>query len=141
MLRLLSHFSKIWRRVYPSMKTIHVFYDNARYYKNKDVRSFLKKSKISFHFLSPYSPNLNLIERLWKWMKEWVVYNTYYEHFEEFKMAIMNFFKILSNLDPTSPLVKDFKSRVANRFRPIGSVLSNSWFQIYIIYFNVLKQF
>jgi transposase len=40
----------------------------------------------------PYSPNLNSIERLWKWMKERIIYHTYYEYFEEFQAAILSFF-------------------------------------------------
>lgn len=45
---------------------------------------------------------LNPIERLWKWMKERVIYNTYYEHFEEFKAAVLGFFAVLSALSGES---------------------------------------
>jgi transposase len=51
---------------YPSMKIVHVFCDNAKYYRNKEVQKYLEQSKIKLHFLLPYSPNLNPIERLWK---------------------------------------------------------------------------
>jgi transposase len=64
-------------KAYPTKRRIHIFFDNARYYKNKAVENYLKKSKIKAHFLPPYSSNLNPIERLWKWMKERVLYNTY----------------------------------------------------------------
>ncbi len=47
----------------------------ARYYRNKAVTEYRETSKIAVHFLPPYSPNLNPIERLWKWMKERVIYN------------------------------------------------------------------
>jgi transposase len=53
-------------------------------------------------FLPPYSPNLNPIERIWKWMKERVMYNIYYEDFDDFKEAVMDFLRRLSNLDPSS---------------------------------------
>ena len=62
---------------YPKKAVIHVFCDNARYYRNQAVTQYLKGSKVRLHFLPPYSPNLNPIERLWKWMKERIIYNTY----------------------------------------------------------------
>ena len=39
-------------------------------------------------FLPQYSPNLNLIERLWKFVKRKCLYSRYYEKFEDFKAAI-----------------------------------------------------
>lgn len=111
-------FQKI-EKYYLNKKTIHLFCDNARYYKNKEVKGFLKTSKIVLHFLPPYSPNLNPIERLWKWMKERVIYNVYYENFDDFKIAIMGFFSTLSRLTPGSVLGKSFRSRVRDKFRPI----------------------
>ena len=106
---------------YPTKDRVHIFCDNARYYRNKKVKEYLKTSKITLHFLSPYSPNLNPIERLWKWMKERVLYNTYYEEFEDFKSAIMGFFQGLSFLDPISELGQAFASRIRDKFRPIGA--------------------
>lgn len=100
---------------------IHVFCDNARYYRNKDVTKYLQTSRIKLHFLPPYSPNLNPIERLWKWMKETVVYNTYYEEFEEFREAIFGFFETLSGLDPGSEFGRSFRSRIRDKFRAIGA--------------------
>jgi len=50
-----------------------------------------EKSKIELCFLppySPYSPNLNLIERYWKYFKKTLLYNRYYETFAEFKKDI-----------------------------------------------------
>lgn len=113
-------FQKI-EEAYPCKRKIHVFCDNAPYYRNKEVREYLKHSKIALHFLPPYSPNLNPIERLWKWMKERIIYNTYYEHFEEFKAAVLGFFAVLSTLSEESMLGKNFRSRIRDRFRPIGA--------------------
>lgn len=45
--------------------------------------------KIKLHYLPPYSPNLNLIERLWEIMHERVTYNRYHEKFADFTEAIM----------------------------------------------------
>lgn len=111
-------FQKI-EKYYPNKNKIHVFCDNARYYRNEAVRKFLETSKIVLHFLPPYSPNLNPIERLWKWMKERVIYNIYYEGFEEFKIAIMGFFSTLNTLTPESAIGQAFRSRVRDKFRPI----------------------
>ncbi|NGX47728.1 MAG: hypothetical protein K1000chlam3_01110 [Chlamydiae bacterium] len=111
---------------YPTKRKIHIFLDNARYYKNKAVKRHLETSKIEFHFLPPYSPNLNPIERLWKLMKERVLYNTYYEAFDDFKHAVFGFLKCISNLDPESILGQAFSSRVRDNFRAIGAPIPNS---------------
>lgn len=116
----ISFFQKI-EAAYPNKKKIHVFCDNARYYKNKLSQDYLKASKIVLHFLPPYSPNLNPIERLWKWMKERVIYNTYYSEFDEFKSAILGFFALISSPSSDSELGKCFRSRVRDKFRIINS--------------------
>jgi len=113
-------FQKI-EEAYPCKRKIHVFCDNAPYYRNKAVSQYLATSKIVLHFLPPYSPNLNPIERLWKWMKERVIYNTYYEHFEDFKEAILGFFAVLSTVTAESVLGQSLKNRVRDKFRVIGT--------------------
>jgi len=77
---------------HPEKRTIFVFRDNARYYANKEVQSYLKTSKIREVPLPPYSPNLNPIERLWLFMKKNLLYSQYYERFSEFKEVIRRFF-------------------------------------------------
>lgn len=119
-------FMKKIENAYPTKRKIHLFFDNARYYKNKAVINHLKMSKIQAHFLPPYSPNLNPIERLWKWMKERVLYNTYYQEFDDFKQAIYGFLEGVSNLNPKSNLGQSFSSRVRDHFRAIGSPIPNS---------------
>jgi transposase len=80
---------------------IYVILDNARYYRSEMVRVFVKKNKrIKLMFLPPYSPNLNIIERLWKFFKKNVTYNTYYEKFAVFREYCLRFFK---NLDKYRP--------------------------------------
>jgi transposase len=116
----ISFFRKI-EDAYPKKTKIHIFCDNAGYYRNKAVTEYLKTSKIKLHFLPPYSPNLNPIERLWKWMKERVIYNTYYREFEDFKLAVFGFFATISMLPADSVLGQDFRSRVRDKFRPIGA--------------------
>jgi len=73
---------------------IHIVLDNARYYHALVVKEFLVDNpRITLHFLPPYSPNLNIIERLWKVLKTKVVYNKFYLKFEDFRLAVNDFFK------------------------------------------------
>ena len=67
---------------------ITLFLDNAPYQKCKLVIEKAKELSIELLHLPPYSPNLNLIERLWKWLKKKCLYSKYYEKFSEFKQAI-----------------------------------------------------
>jgi len=77
---------------YPKAGTITVFCDNAGYYRSKAVRAYLEASRIDLRFLPPYAPNLNLIERFWKFFKRQVLYNRYYETFADYKAACNQFF-------------------------------------------------
>ena len=119
-------FLKKIEAAYPDKRKIHLFCDNARYYRNKSIKLYLETSRIKMHFLPPYSPNLNPIERLWKWMKERVIYNTYYDCVDAFRSAIFGFFDVLSRAEPTSQLAEDFKSRIRDKFRPIGTLITES---------------
>jgi transposase len=119
-------FLKKIEEAYPAKRKIHLFLDNARYYKNRAVLSYAQTSKIELHFLPPYSPNLNPIERVWKWMKEKVTYNTYYEEFDDFKQAIFGFLESISQLDPASSWGQAFASRIRDHFRAIGAPVPNS---------------
>ena len=116
----IKFFQKI-EKAYPYKTKIHIFCDNARYYRNKAVIDYLRASRIALHFLPPYSPNLNPIERLWKWMKERVIYNTYYQEFEDFRGAVLGFFSSLPMLAPESVLGQLFRNRVRDKFRPINA--------------------
>ena len=78
---------------YPHATRITVICDNACYYRSKRVKAYLKESKIDLMFLPPYAPNLNLIERFWKYFKKNILYNHYYETFEAFKKACTHFFE------------------------------------------------
>jgi len=78
---------------YPSAAKITVICDNARYYRSKLVKAYNENSRIELMFLPPYAPNLNLIERYWKYFKKNVLYNHYYATFKEFKQACTGFFE------------------------------------------------
>jgi len=62
--------------------------DNARYKKCKLVSAKAQELKIELLYLPPYSPNLNIIERLWKHVKQNCLKNTYHEDFGIFCEAI-----------------------------------------------------
>ena len=67
---------------------ITVVLDNARYQHCKKVQEYAVTLGIELLFLPPYSPNLNIIERVWKFVKRKCLYSKYYEKFPEFKAAI-----------------------------------------------------
>lgn len=67
---------------------ISVVLDNARYQRCYKVISYAEQLGIELLFLPPYSPNLNLIERLWKFVKKQCLYSRYYGQFAEFKASI-----------------------------------------------------
>ena len=67
---------------------ITLFLDNASYQRCKLVMAKAAELNIELCFLPPYSPNLNLIERLWKFVKKQCLYSHYYSDFDSFKAAI-----------------------------------------------------
>lgn len=76
---------------------LHIIADNARYYRSILVSEYVKKhTRINLIFLPPYSPNLNIIERLWKFYKKEVLYDTYHEKFYDFKKKTLSFFENIS---------------------------------------------
>ncbi len=62
--------------------------DNAKYQKCELVQTLANNLKIELLYLPSYSPNLNIIERLWKWVKKDCLYSKYHAKFSDFKTAI-----------------------------------------------------
>lgn len=77
---------------YPELSKIYVYLDNAPYNKSRLVRKYFKGTNVIIDYIPTYSPNLNLVERLWKFFKKKVIKNKYYETFTLFKSTIDNFF-------------------------------------------------
>ena len=67
---------------------ITVVLDNARYQRCRIVQWQAAQLGIELLFVPPYSPNLNLIERLWKFVKKKCLYSKYFDSFEKFQKAI-----------------------------------------------------
>ena len=67
---------------------ITVFLDNARYQKCALIRATAACLNIELCYLPAYSPNLNLIERVWKFVKKQTLYSKYYADFAAFRAAI-----------------------------------------------------
>ena len=69
---------------------ITVVLDNAKYQRCEAVMHYAEVLGIELLFLPSYSPNLNLIERLWKYVKKACLYSKYYDKFKNFKEAIVD---------------------------------------------------
>lgn len=93
-------FDKI-QAAYPGKKKIHLIIDNARYYKNRELQAYLRKRKcrIKIHWLPPYSPNLNFIERLWHFLKKYIIGVKRRQTFKEFEADIRAFFDNLKDYE------------------------------------------
>ena len=82
----------------PAAGVIYVISDNAGCYHSNPVDEYLHsgQSKIQLWFLPPYSPNLNLIERVWGFFRKKVMNNQYYPTFKKFSEEVLMFFECLS---------------------------------------------
>ena len=82
-------------RLYPADE-ITLVMDNARYQYNRRVWELAKYLNIELLYLPPYSPNLNLIERVWRLVKSKCLRNKYYEDFATFRGEIDKFLDSLA---------------------------------------------
>jgi transposase len=105
------------RQANPGKYYVHVIWDNARPHRNDEVHRFAKELGIKLHYLPPYSPNLNPVERVWKLMHESVRYNQYYEKFSEFSEAVLGFF---NGIGRKKTILRD---RITDNFQILHSPL------------------
>jgi transposase len=94
-------------------KPIFIILDNARYQHCELVKRTAEALNINLVFLPPYSPNLNLIERLWKFVKAEVCAAKYFPDAKSFQKEIVDF---LNNLNQKH-MKKELKSRLTLNFQ------------------------
>lgn len=105
-------------------KPIHLVLDNARYQKCKAVMDLAQKLDIKLDYIPPYSPNLNLIERLWKFVKG-ELRSQYYDDFGIFRQRIDSIIESTSyeNKDRISKLI----GQKVQLFDGLSSVCKNTF--------------
>lgn len=103
------------RKKHPIDKKVYVVLDGASYNKANKVKKLAKELNIVIKILPPYSPNLNPIERLWKFMKKKVTLNRHFEYFDDFKKNLMEFFRTIRKYRP------ELETLITDNFSPIGT--------------------
>jgi len=99
----------------PSSHIVHIC-DNARYYHSRVLKEWLATHpRTRIMFLPPYSPNLNIIERLWKLTRTEVINSFWYASFQEFTEAVMGF------LRNAHQFKQQIESLLTLNFRPMGA--------------------
>src|SRR5664279_3725013 len=103
--------------LYPGMRLIHVFLDNARYHHAKLVQAWLARSdcRIRLHFVPTYCPHLNPIERLWGLMHRHTTHNKCYATFKDFSDAMLTFLR-----DEVPANWREWCDEVTDNFRVIN---------------------
>ncbi|MCU8020954.1 IS630 family transposase [Shewanella sp. SM78] len=81
------------RDKYPQTQKLHLILDGAGYHRAAIVKNAAISHNIELHYLPPYSPNLNPIERLWKVMNEHARNSVYFKNKRDFRSALDKFFK------------------------------------------------
>lgn len=108
-------FHKI-RAAHPEIK-LTLFLDNAKYQNNDIVFAAAKALSIELIYLPTYSPNLNLIERVWRFVKKDVLYSRHYEKFSQFQESIEN---CLSELDGEHK--EEMKTLLTHKFQMFDEI-------------------
>ncbi len=98
---------------------LSVVLDNARYQRCLAVQVRAQELGIELLYLPPYSPNLNLIERFWKWVKKRALYGRYYADFGAFQKAVLNCIEQAPRQHPA-----ELKSLLTLRFQTFAKASS-----------------
>ena len=112
-------FLKELKLAYPKAPKIHFILDQSGYHRSQLVKDFSEKESIVLHYLPPYSPNLNPIERLWKVMNEEVRNNRVFKSAKGFRDSISKFFS-----DTLPKISQDLRGRINDNFQTINPVSS-----------------
>ena len=105
---------------YSTAPNIHIILDQSGYHRSLLVREEALKRNIVLHYLPPYSPNLNPIERLWKVMNEEVRNNVFFTSAKHFRDAIAEFFDT-----KISKMAQSLRGRINDNFQIINPVPSS----------------
>ena len=103
------------RKDYPDGKRVVFILDNAKYNHANSVREHAKELNIELLFLPPYSPNLNLIERIWKLLKS-KLKNIFIKSFDEFYETILSCCSAFHSNHP------EIKTLIGQKFQIIKAV-------------------
>ena len=109
---------EVIRVKYSDKKNIYLIVDNGSYYTSKAVKEKASQLGITMTYLPPYSPNLNPIERLWKYMNEKVRNNKFFSSANEFRDSILSFFE-----NDWSIFKSGLKTRINDNFQILKSAI------------------
>lgn len=99
----------------PDEEKIYLVLDNAPYNRSQVVRDLAARLKIRLLYLPPYSPNLNPIERLWKFVKQKIMANNYFPDLETFRSEIMLFMRGIRKYR------KELSTLITDNFQVLGT--------------------
>lgn len=98
-----------------SRKRVYIILDNASYQKCEFIRLSSVKYNINIIYLPTYSPNLNLIERLWKFLRKVCLSNKYFMNFKLFCDSLLNCLNKTHN-----EYFSELETLLAHNFEAIG---------------------
>lgn len=108
------------KTAYPNAPKIHIILDQSGYHRSQLVRDAALEKNIELHYLPPYSPNLNSIERLWKVMNEEERDNVFFPSAKMFRDAINKFFDV-----KLPKIAQSLRGRINDNFQTIKPVPSS----------------
>jgi transposase len=104
---------------YPKAKKLHIILDNAGYNRANFIKLFEEHSRVNLIYLPPYCPNLNLIERLWKFLYKKLSDCRRYNKFADFQNAVLGF------LDKIALQKEELVTLMTEKFNVIRPISSN----------------
>jgi transposase len=111
----IEHFFEKLRITDPKAEKLHIILDQSGYHRSQAVKEAALFHNIELHYLPPYSPNLNPIERLWK-----VRNNVVFESAKAFREKLVLFFT------ETIPKIKRLLfTRITDNFQTLNTVSSS----------------